>query len=253
MFLVGLTGGIATGKSTVLNELQELGVAVVDGDEVARFVVEPGTIQSQLQCADFEPCSLTCSQFAGKPAWHKIKATFGDDVILESGALNRTRLGDIIFNSPEKRRQLNGITHPQIYKEIFRRCMSLIFRGEQFAVLDLPLLFESGYMIPFLHKIIVVRCSPLQQLERLIARNNLTRQEAEARINSQMSLDEKCARAHYVVDNSGDVQATKDQVRRIVEELRSSWAHWKYRALIVGGITVVGSAALLIIRYLFWS
>ena len=226
MFLVGLTGGIATGKSTVSKNLQELGIPVIDADQVAREVVEPG-----------------------KPAWRKIKETFGDAVITADGAIDRAVLGEIIFNNAEKRKKLNAITHPHIYKAIFRKCISLMLSGNQFAVLDLPLLFESGYMVPFLHKIIVVRCGAVQQLERLMARNALSRQDAEVRINSQMSLDEKCARAHYVIDNSGDPESTLDQVVQIVDELQSSWTHWKYRAIIATGIVIAAGSVTLLARW----
>lgn len=133
MFIVGLTGGIATGKSTVCDVFREHGIPVIDADVAARKVVEPG-----------------------RKAWHLIKKEFGDAVFHKDGQLNREILGEIIFDSVEKRRKLNEITHPEIYSEMFWAAVKCFFQGHQFIVMDLPLLFESGSMLDYLYKIIVV-------------------------------------------------------------------------------------------------
>jgi len=228
MFLVGLTGGIATGKSTVSSAFREYGVAVLDADVIARKVVEPG-----------------------RPAWKKIKKEFGDEVFLPNGTLNRQRLGEIIFANQEKRRILNKITHPQVYKEMFLQCLALFLKGHRYAVLDLPLLYESGYMVPFVNKIVVVKCRPEQQLQRLMDRNLFTAQEALSRINAQMSLEEKCRRADFVIDNSRSVEDTETQVRRTVEDLSQSWAHWKLRFALLACLALLAAVIYFLVNILF--
>jgi len=133
MFIVGLTGGIGTGKSTVAKIFMEYGVPVIDADVIAREVVEPG-----------------------KPAWIKIRNEFGDEVFLDDGQINRAKLGEIIFSDVEKRKLLNQITHPYIHRTIIWKVIKSFFWGHQFVVADLPLLYETGTFLDYLHKIIVV-------------------------------------------------------------------------------------------------
>ncbi|XP_013778450.1 uncharacterized protein LOC106463026 [Limulus polyphemus] len=211
MLLIGLTGGIATGKSTVANKLRDLGIVIIDADVIAREVVEPG-----------------------KPAWKKIKAEFGEEILLPNGELNRPLLGEVVFSEPDKRRKLNSITHPQIYKEIFWKCLKMLISGHQYVILDLPLLFESGKMVKYVSKVIVVTCDENQQLERLMMRNNFTRNEAENRISAQLSLQEKCQMADFVIDNSGDINQTHKQVHQVVSQLNQSYGHWKLRGILLG-------------------
>ncbi|CAG2163462.1 unnamed protein product [Oppiella nova] len=161
MFIVGLTGGIASGKSTVSKMLTEMGVDVIDADVVARDVVRPGMKALKL-----------------------IRKHFGADVILESGEMDRKRVGEIIFNDHSKRQLLN----------------------------NLPLLYESGKMKRYISQTIVVKCSREQQIQRLKERNNFTEEECVARIDAQMSLDEKCRMSDFVIDNSQDITHTKEQV-----------------------------------------
>ncbi|KAI1289469.1 Dephospho-CoA kinase domain-containing protein [Halotydeus destructor] len=228
MFLVGLTGGIATGKSTVSKIMTEEGVPVVDADLIARQVVEPG-----------------------KPAWLAIKNKFGLEVLTESGSIDRAKLGQLIFNNEAKRTELNKITHPAIYREMLSRCFNLMIQGHQFAVLDLPLLYESNYMTRFLHKIVVVRCSAEQQLNRLMERNTFTIEEAQSRIDSQMNLNEKCRRANYVINNGLSVEETRKQVKDILAELRSSWLHWVYRMALLGVIVAIPALLFLLYEYFY--
>lgn len=210
MFLVGLTGGIACGKSTVSSMLTDLGCTIIDADIVARQVVEPG-----------------------KPAWFKIKQYFGDDILKDDETLDREKLGNIIFSDPAKRRKLNRITHPEIYRTIFWQLLGFLFKGHKFVILDLPLLYESGKMVKFMSKVIFVTCEEKTQIERLCLRNHLSRAEALQRVNAQMPRGVKCGRADYVVDNSGTRRETRDQVEEVYRQLASSGSPWKLRMAVV--------------------
>ena len=193
MLLIGVTGGIATGKSTVSNAIKSLGIDVIDGDEIAREVVEPGT------------------------RGHKaILAHFGSEVFDVDGRLNREKLGKIVFSDARKRKLLNTVTHPEIYKSIAWKCLLSLWNRRRFVILDLPLLYESGTMVRFLDAVIVSKCSPDQQLDRLMARNGFNEEEALTRIASQMDLEEKCRRANYIIDNSGSIHETEIQVKLVV-------------------------------------
>lgn len=220
MYLVGLTGGIATGKSTVTSILRSLNVEVIDADQVARDVVEPGTA-----------------------AWKKIRREFGTDVILENGQIDRPLLGRIVFSDPARRKLLNSITHPEIYRAIGWKCLQLFLSGHQFVVVDVPLLYETKAMLPYMTKVIVVSCSPEQQLQRLMKRNDFDEQEAESRIRAQLPLSEKCAMADFVVDNRKDEDNTRRQVEDIVAKLQSSYAHWKLRSVLILLAGIVGLCA----------
>ena len=213
MFVVGLTGGIASGKSTVSKMLIELGVPLIDGDLMAREVVKPGM-----------------------KAWKQIRYHFGNEVILQNGEIDRKKLAEIIFNDESKRRLLNSITHPEIYKQIAKKLLVYLIFFTQFVVLDLPLLFESGKMIKYVSKIIVVKCSRNQQIERLIQRNNYSESESISRIDSQMPLEEKCRLSHFVIDNSNDLQKTRTQVVEVVRQLQSSTIQWKLRIALIFSI-----------------
>ncbi|XP_072762799.1 dephospho-CoA kinase domain-containing protein [Anoplolepis gracilipes] len=209
MYLVGLTGGIATGKSSVAAIFREHGIPVIDADLIARKVVEPG-----------------------KPAWHKIQQEFGPDVFLDTKYLDRTKLGDLIFNDVEKRKKLNAITHPDIYKEIYWQTIKYFLQGYPFIVMDLPLLFETGHMLNYLHKIIVVTCEEDLQLQRLIERSAFTEAKAKIRIAAQMSLEKKAEMANFVIENSGSLRDTREQTIKVINVLKCSKHHWKLRFLV---------------------
>lgn len=221
MFIVGLTGGIATGKSTVSEVFREHGIPVVDADQLARKVVEPG-----------------------RKAWKRIKTEFGEEVFHENGTLNREALGELIFNDVEKRRKLNKITHPEIHKEIMWAAIKYFLKGYQFIVMDLPLLFESGSMLEYLYKIIVVTCEEDLQLQRLMDRNSMSESRAKQRICAQMPLESKCEKAHFVVENSGTVEDTRQQVIKIISILRGYRAHWKLR--VIAALCCTGIVSLLL-------
>ena len=188
MYLIGLTGGIASGKSLVSSRLAELGAVIVDADVLAREVVEPGT--------------------AGLAA---IAAHFGSTVIRDDGTLDRPALGAIIFADPHERETLNGITHPAVWKrakELFEAAPA-----DAVVVYDVPLLVEGakGRQLDF-DLIVVVDASIDTRLHRLMEHRGMTREEALHRLNSQASDAERLAVADVVIDNEGTVEATLAQV-----------------------------------------
>jgi len=215
MFLVGLTGGVATGKSTVSNMFRDLGVPVIDADAMARRIVEPG-----------------------RSAWRAIKNEFGQGVFHDNGELNRAALRTIIFEDEDQRQKLNRITHPEIYKEMWWEAVKCAAAGYQYIIMDLPLLFEAGVMVPYMHKIIVVTCEEDLQLQRLMEQRHLSERDAKLMIGAQMNLDQKADRAQFVIENSGSLHDTTDQVSRIHTNLSKSYFHWKVRLLF--GVTFGG-------------
>ncbi|KAM9254965.1 dephospho-CoA kinase domain-containing protein isoform 1-T3 [Cariama cristata] len=199
MFLVGLSGGIASGKSTVVAVLRELGCAVIDADVIAREVVQPHL-----------------------KAYQQIVRYFGTEILLENGEINREALGNIIFFHPEKRQLLNSITHPEIQKEMVKQILKYFVLGYRYVILDIPLLFETKRLIKFMKYTVLVYCDPQMQLSRLMKRNGLPQVEAEVRIASQLPLDEKYKLASHVIDNSGDWENTRWQVLRLHSHLEDS-------------------------------
>jgi dephospho-CoA kinase len=221
--VVGLTGGIATGKSTVSRLWRKARVFVIDADDVARDVVRPG-----------------------RAALRLIRWRFGRDVLGPDGTLDRAALGRIIFSDPVQRRRLNLIMHPFIIASILRRLLfALVVRFEPVVVLDTPLLYESGALLPLCSATVVVACSPEQQLERLLRRSRaqgssegapvLSEREARERIAAQMPLEDKVARAHHVLDNSQSERATEEAAAALLADLRPSPAgELAFRALVIG-------------------
>ncbi|EJF66191.1 CoaE-domain-containing protein [Dichomitus squalens] len=203
MLVVGLTGGIATGKSTVSALLRARNVPIVDADVLARKVVEPGT-----------------------PALSAIVRVFGPDVLLPDGTLDRPKLGRIVFADEEKRRKLNAIVHPAVRREMFWSVLRHWWRGERLCVLDVPLLIEGG-LWKWVGKVLVVYCSTEIQLQRLMKRDNSSREDASARLNAQLPIAEKVKYADIVIDNSGTPQELERQidgvVRRLMEEAGWTW------------------------------
>ncbi len=191
--IIGLTGSIASGKSTVAKMLQELDLKIVDADLVARVVVEPGT-----------------------ETLNNIVEVFGEGILLENGGLNRSKLGEIIFHDPGKRKQLNDIIHPAIRKEMLRQRDEWLDNGEKHVVMDIPLLFESG-LEHFVEKILVVSVNEDTQLIRLMERNQLTEEEAKARITSQLPISVKEKGADAVIYNNGNLENTRAQLLKILD------------------------------------
>jgi len=216
MFLIGLTGGAATGKSTTSKYFRELGVPVIDADEVARQIVEPG-----------------------QPAFNEIQETFGQSVIDQvTGKIDRSALMSLILEDEAKRKKLDEITHPRIFRRMLWQIAGFASKGHNYAVLDVPLLFEKR-LAKWFHKIIVVTCERDLQMQRLMESRQMTERESGKLIDVQMSLDQKAALANYVVENSGNFQDLKSQIVEIHTELCKSNLHWKIRVglgLALGGI-----------------
>ncbi|MGE1015229.1 dephospho-CoA kinase [Bacillus wiedmannii] len=191
--VIGLTGGIASGKSTVSQMFRELSIPVIDADIIAREVVE-----------------------RGKPAYSKIVEVFGTEVLQEDGELDRPKLGSVVFYNEEKRLQLNKIVHPAVREEMNTQKEKYIKEGMQAVVLDIPLLFESK-LTSLVDRVLVVAVKPHTQLERLMKRNNFSEEEATARIQSQMPLEEKVKNADEVINNDGTIMGTKTQLQVILK------------------------------------
>ena len=197
MIIAGLTGGIASGKSTVSGFFADAGARIIDADEIARAVVRRGS-----------------------PAYNEIIDFFGDSILLPDGEIDRKRLGDIIFNDPGKKARLDAIVHPRVYKRSQALIAQIAARTpEAVVILDIPLLLEAG-METGLQEVIVVYVPESLQLKRLMSRDGLDRQAAMARIHSQMPIEEKRGRASIVIDNSGSLADSRRQTLAVFSRLK---------------------------------
>jgi dephospho-CoA kinase len=191
--VLGLTGGIATGKSTVVDLFKKHGFPIVDADVIAREVVEIGT-----------------------PGLAEIVSGFGSEMLLSDGSLNRKKLGALVFSDDEKRVKLNQLLSPFLRAAI----LSEIDEKQQQAklvIVDIPLLYEGGYET-FVDQVAVVYIPEELQLDRLMKRDNLTRTEAKQRVDSQLSIEQKRQRANIVFDNQKTVEETKKSVDKWISE-----------------------------------
>jgi dephospho-CoA kinase len=196
MLRVGLTGGIGSGKSTVVESFARLGAEVLDADEVAREVVLPG-----------------------KPAWTKLRQTFGSEFFHSDGRLKRSKLRRLVFADSEQRSRLNAIVHPEVMREIdlrFEQLKSTV--GPAVVLVDVPLLMEVGVAHRF-DQVVVVYASDSVQIMRLMQRDGLSREEARQALSVQIDLGEKAKKADFVIDNSGTPEATQAQVEKVWQEL----------------------------------
>jgi dephospho-CoA kinase len=199
--VIGLTGGIATGKSTVSAMLKTAGAIVIDADRIARAVVKKGL-----------------------PAYREIVAEFGAEVLLPDGEINRNMLGDIIFKDHQKKKLLNSIVHPHVNKEANRQIRQIQkTHPHAVIVLDVPLLIEAG-MRNNLSEIIVVYTPQDIQIQRLMQRDHISEADALARVKSQMPIEEKKQQATIVIDNSGAIENTRRQTLDIFKRLKDSAA-----------------------------
>ena len=197
MILVGLTGGVATGKSTVAKMFKQCGAAVINADLLARQVVEPG-----------------------KPAWRAIVKLFGKTVLNQDRSLDRQALGSIIFHNPKKRRQLERIIHPRVAREQARLTKAITRKDPNAVVIyEVPLLFEAG-VDKRVDKIIVVTADRKTQIVRLKKRNDLTRAEAIRRIRSQMPLAKKTQQADHLLNGTLPRPSLRRQVGQLFRSLR---------------------------------
>ncbi|KAF8312387.1 CoaE-domain-containing protein [Clavulina sp. PMI_390] len=194
MIIVGLTGGIASGKSSVSHILASQGIPIVDADLLARRVVEPGT-----------------------SGHAQIVSTFGADILLKdgSGAIDRARLGEIIFNDERQRKVLNAIVHPAVRKELVWDTARYWLAGHKVVVLDVPLLIEAG-LWKWCSKVVVVYCSKDIQLQRLMRRDHLPQSAALSRLNAQLPLASKLEYSDHVLDNSGSPAELEEQVHSLI-------------------------------------
>jgi len=194
--IIGLTGGIASGKSTVSALLVSKGARLVDADVIAREVMLPG----------HEVLAAAVKQF-------------GSEILSPDGTLNRGKLGDIVFQDPAALQALNNLTHPAIRREIKERMNSMEEEDpKKLTIVDIPLLFESGLENMF-HEILVVYVPREVQIARLMERNGLSLEQAEARLNAQLDIEAKRNKADYIIDNSGELAHTEQQVAVLWDRL----------------------------------
>jgi len=205
MIIVGLTGSVGTGKSTVANLFEELGAYVIDWDELAREVTRPHL-----------------------KAWKEIVEYFGKGILNEDLTINRQKLADIVFSDKEKVAKLNQIVHPEVFKEDERITDEIkSLDPDALVIKDIPLLFELTRPV-YVDKIVVVSASEQTQLRRL-EEKVITREDARNRIKSQLPLEEKIKSADFVINNDGPLEETKKQVEEIYSSLRKGEQHGKQR------------------------
>lgn len=191
--VIGLTGGIASGKSTVSELLSVFGFKVVDADKAAREAVKKGS-----------------------KGLAQVREVFGDEAIDENGEMNRRYMGDLVFNHPEKRLELNAIIHP-IVRDIMEEEKQEYLKQRYNVIMDIPLLFENE-LENTVDEVWVVYTSESIQMDRLMQRNNLSLEDAKARVYSQISIDKKSRMADHVIDNLGDKLELKQNLERLLEE-----------------------------------
>ncbi|QVK17193.1 dephospho-CoA kinase [Mycoplasmatota bacterium] len=193
--IIGLTGGIATGKSTISGMFIKQGIPVIDSDLIAKQVVE-----------------------VNEPAYKKIVESFGEDILLCTGHLNRKKIATVVFNDDKKRKKINSIIHPEVKKVILSEMKKYDALGNPFIVLDVPLLFESGFddLCDFT---VVVFTDKKTQYSRLMMRDNLTEEEAGKRIDAQWDIKEKLRLADFKIDNSLSILETRKQFDMLMKKL----------------------------------
>jgi dephospho-CoA kinase len=196
--LVGLTGGIASGKSTVAAILHRLGAAIINADDLSREVVQPE-----------------------REAWKEIIDTFGPDILQEDKTLDRKKLRKIVFDYPEARKKLETIIHPKVRALAERRISELAAAGSSIVVYEVPLLFENQIHL-WLRPVILVACDIETQKKRLLVRDHLTPIEAQRHLDAQMSLVEKRKLADYVIENNGTLEELEQQVREVLQKIQAT-------------------------------
>jgi len=197
MLIVGLTGGIASGKTTVSRAFREEGAYIIDADRIARDLVRPHA-----------------------PAWKKLVRAFGKEILREDGSIHRKKLADKVFADLSQRKLLNRILHPQIKKEIEQKAKEIVRKDpEAIVVIDAPLLVELGDHRQ-MDKLIVVTSTRKQQIERLKERDGINREEALRMFSSQMSVEDKVKLADFVIRNDGSFQETRKKTRELFQELK---------------------------------
>jgi dephospho-CoA kinase len=197
MLIIGLTGGVASGKTAVSQILREEGAYIIDADQIARELVQPNT-----------------------PAWNELKRVFGNEILKKDGAIHRKRLAAKIYADPEQRDLLDRILHPRIKAEMGRRMKEIGQKDpDAIVVIDAALLIELGDHRE-MDKVIVVTSTETQQIQRLRDRNGMTPEEARRILSSQMPLEEKMKVADFIVRNEGSFEETKRRVTEVFQELK---------------------------------
>ncbi|MPZ76633.1 MAG: dephospho-CoA kinase [Deltaproteobacteria bacterium] len=195
MKLIGLTGGIASGKSTAAAILRRLGAQVIDADALAREIVQPH-----------------------QPAWEEIVETFGKDVLQADDTLDRKKLRTMVFANPEVRKQLEAITHPKIRRLAQQKIANCAAAGVSLVVYEAPLFFETN-IHRWLRPVILVACDTMTQRHRLQQRDNLTQSEIEEHLGAQMSLEEKRKLADHIIENNGSLADLEKKVEALVKTI----------------------------------
>jgi dephospho-CoA kinase len=198
MKIIGLTGNIASGKTEVAKIFKELGAKIIDADRIAREVVEPG-----------------------EHAWQEIIEEFGIDILASDGSINRKKLGGIVFNDEKKREKLNRITHPKIMTKIKETINKYKKENVELVIIEAALIVEKGGLLNLIDELIVVSTDEETQIKRIMTRDGLQRDEALSRIKSQMPTPEKTKHATYMIDNSGNLEETREQIEEILKKINS--------------------------------
>lgn len=201
MLIVGLTGGIASGKSTMADMFKKEGAYIIDIDMISRDVVKPG-----------------------KPAWQDVIHIFGKEVLNEDQTLNRKKVGDIVFSDAEKRKKLEEIIHPKITAETLMKINEIAKKDNQaIVIIDIPLLIETDKQ-DTVNKVVLVYTSPQGQIERLVKRDGLSLEDAHKRLTSQMPIENKKKYAHYIINNEEPLKEIQKRVKEIFRELKKEEA-----------------------------
>lgn len=201
MLIVGLTGGIASGKSTIADMFKREGAYIIDIDMISRDVVKPG-----------------------RPAWQDVAHIFGKEVLNEDQTLNRKKVGDIVFSDAEKRKKLEEIIHPKITAEKLMKINEIAKKDNQaIVIIDIPLLIETDKQ-DTVDKVVLVYTSPQGQIERLVKRDGLSLEDAHKRLTSQMPIENKKKYAHYIINNEEPLEEIQKKVKEIFRELKKEEA-----------------------------
>ncbi|WP_279095218.1 dephospho-CoA kinase [Lactobacillus taiwanensis] len=194
-YFLGLTGGIASGKSTADDFFKKKNIPIIDSDLIAHKIME-----------------------VGQAGYQAVVDYFGSKILTDNQTINRRKLGEIVFNDQAKLKKLNSLTHPLVHQEIKRQMEQYRLNQEKLVVIDVPLLFESGFE-SLCDGVLVISISPELQLKRLMKRNNFTEKEALSRINNQMPLSEKEKRATYVVANTGTINDLEKKLSDLLQKI----------------------------------
>lgn len=198
MLVIGLTGNIGCGKSSLSKILEQNYFDIIDADLISREIMNNSDLLK------------------------KVFATFGDDIKRNDGTLDRKKLGEIVFNDDKKLIKLNSLTHPAIKKEIIKKINNIKLNNKDIAIVDAALLIE-GKFLDLVDKLVVITCDENVQLERIIKRDHITKNEAMSRINSQISQSEKIKFGDYIIDNSGDRNKLIYDASKLITHIKEKW------------------------------